>query len=182
MENYLILHCAPTLAGIKTANLFSYTFTSQSELMNSLLLVNEKLNSKGVYAEILRIRNSNALSLVYRKSLLNSDFSRKGVKDFLRLCGYDGNLIDNFIQRLKVRFDCSRGFPHEIGLFLGYPLQDVIGFIENEGKNSKCAGCWKVYTNEYEAVRIFAKYRKCKNVYTKLFFQGRSIEGLTIAA
>ena len=181
MEKYLILHCSPTLAGIKTANLFSYTFISETVLAESLLSINKILNPKGVYAEILHIKDSKAFILVYRKSLLTADIMRKDVKEFLGLCGYHGT-IDNLIQQLKFRFSFRGEFPHEIGLFLGYPLSDVIGFIKNEGKNSKCTGHWKVYSNECEAVKLFAQYRKCKNVYTKLYFQGRSVERLTIAA
>ena len=45
----------------------------------------------------------------------------------------------------------SCAFPHEIGLFLGYPFEDVMGFIENKGENYLCSGCWKVYSCEQDA-------------------------------
>ena len=32
MENYLIEHCSPTLASLKTANLFNYMYDSEAEL------------------------------------------------------------------------------------------------------------------------------------------------------
>ena len=83
---------------------------------------------------------------------------------------------------LRKRFATDDGFPHEIGLFLGYPLGDVMGYIENAGRNSKCSGCWKVYCNECEAMKLFAKFDKCKNVYRQLFAEGRrSGEQLTVA-
>lgn len=47
------------------------------------------------------------------------------------------------------------GFPHEVGLFLGYPLDDVTGFIEQKGKNYKCCGIWKVYGNEKQTQMLF---------------------------
>lgn len=74
------------------------------------------------------------------------------------------------------------GFPHEIGLFLGYPLGDVEGFIRNRGQNCKCAGCWKVYCNELEAQKRFARIQKCRKVYARLWAQGRSVWQLTVAA
>ena len=70
----------------------------------------------------------------------------------------------------------------EIGLFLGYPLGDVAGFIRNRGKNCKCSGCWKVYCNELEAQKRFAQIQKCRQVYTRLWTQGRSLWQLTVAA
>ena len=63
------------------------------------------------------------------------------------------------LERLKSRLMHTDEFPHEIGIFLGYPLDDVKGFIDNAGQNSKCTGCWKVYCNECEAIKTFAKFK-----------------------
>ena len=76
----------------------------------------------------------------------------------------------------------AEGFPHEIGVFLDYPLEDVVGFIENAGQNYKCSGCWKVYCNECETRKLFAKYKKCREVYRRLWSQGRDIRTLTVAS
>jgi hypothetical protein len=181
LEKHLILHCAPTLGGLKTANLFSYAFSSEDALMESLRAANKALDPKGVHAEILRVGTDNALIFVYRKSKLGADLRKPGVKEFLSARGYRDDSVGVYISNLKVRFAFHSAFPHEIGLFLGYPLPDVIGFIENEGKNSKCTGCWKVYCNERETVKLFAKYQKCKNVYERLLSEGRSIERLIVA-
>ena len=81
------------------------------------------------------------------------------------------------IERLRT----SPDFPHEIGLFLGYPPEDVRGFIENKAQDCKCVGCWKVYGDETAAQRRFAQYQKCKDVYCAKWEQGRSIERLTVA-
>lgn len=73
-------------------------------------------------------------------------------------------------------------FPHEIGVFLGYPLQDVKGFIENNGRNSKYTGLWKVYGDKAASMRMFEKYRKCFSVYSDLWRSGRrDIFQLTVA-
>ena len=68
------------------------------------------------------------------------------------------------------------------GIFLDYPLGDVIGFIQNGGQNYKCSGCWKVYCNECEALKMFQKYHKCREVYRNLWAKGRSVLQLTVAA
>ena len=61
-------------------------------------------------------------------------------------------------------------------------LNDVIGFIKNAGQNCKCVGCWKVYCNECEAIKAFARFKKCTSVYVRLWNQGRSVRQLTVAA
>ena len=72
-------------------------------------------------------------------------------------------------------------FPHEVGLFLGYPPEDVEGFIENKARSCKLTGYWKVYSDEEKAKKIFAKYSKCTRVYTEQYADGKTIERLTVA-
>jgi hypothetical protein len=182
LEKMLIAHCAPTLAGIKTGNLFNCCFASTEDLRLEIEKANEKLNRKGIHLEILRKRNAGALILAYRPVRLRRDLQAKGAADFLSSFGYLKADPDRAIERLKERFAERGGFPHEIGLFLSYPLADVIGFIENEGQNSKCAGCWKAYRDEAEAMRLFDRYRKCGDVYRRMFAEGRSVLQLTVAA
>jgi len=67
-------------------------------------------------------------------------------------------------------------------VFLGYPLEDVLGFIENDGKNCLACGCWKVYANECAALAAFRRYEKCKSVYQRLFASGCPLSRLTVAA
>ena len=61
MEQYLINHCAPTLASLKTANLFNYSFASEAELEAQLLHLNTILAVKGVSLTIIRRTADSAL-------------------------------------------------------------------------------------------------------------------------
>ena len=53
-------------------------------------------------------------------------------------------------------------FPHEIGLILGYPPQDVIQYYINNGKRYLFSGYWKVYTNPDWASSQFRKYDEAR--------------------
>ena len=180
LEKYLIEHCSPTLASLKTANLMNIPFESENELDLSVELLNSQLSKKGIELLILKKTESSALVYAYRKSKLASDLSQKGVAELLREYGYESVDVEYCISRLKSRLALSGEFPHEIGVFLGYPLGDVVGFIDNAGQNCKCIGCWKVYCNECEAIRTFAKFNKCKHVYKRLGQDGRSLAKLTV--
>ena len=70
----------------------------------------------------------------------------------------------------------------EIGVFLGYPLADVIGFIENRGKNFTACGYWKVYTDPTTAQAEFDRYKKCERIYARCYYNGTPIRRLTVAA
>jgi hypothetical protein len=182
LERLLVTHCSPTLAGIKTANLFNFRFTELKYLLLQLEDMNRKLNRKGIYAEVLRIRKSSALIFVYRPKNLETDLKKNGVAEFLAQFGYEQCSVCYCISKLKLRLAAEIDFPHEIGLFLGYPIADVMGFIENAGQNCKCVGCWKVYCNECEAAKLFAQYKKCTDVYSRMFANGFSIMELIVAA
>lgn len=182
LEKYLIEHCSPTLASLRTANLFTCTCDSEEELQRQIEFWNCCVGGKGISVRILRKTEGTALIYVCRMEFLKRDLARPGVAEFLHTCGYSATDAASALKCLQDRLEKNDGFPHEIGIFLGYPLGDVVGFIENAGKNSKCSGCWKVYCNECETIRLFEKFKKCKDVYMRLWMAGRTVTQLTVAA
>ena len=71
-------------------------------------------------------------------------------------------------------------FPHEVGLFLGYPPEDVRGFMKSSRDGVKCVGCWKVYGDEIRAREVFWRYRRCKEVFEENMQRGRKLETLIV--
>lgn len=181
-EELLLKHCSPTLAGLKLGSLFSYSFESPEELLASLTRWNLELNDKGIYLHLLRQSARKGLIYVFRPKKLAALLGQESIQQFLFTYGYESYDTREVLHRLTQRFSCREDFPHEIGIFLGYPLGDVIGFIENEGQNCLCVGCWKVYCDECEARKMFARFQKCRHVYENLFLRGKSIKQLTVAA
>ena len=139
-EKYLIEHCSPTLGGLKTANLFNYPYDDETALKADVKKWNRELNKKGIILEIIKQNTDTALIYVYRVKKLREDINNENAKKFLYKYGYEDFNTYYMIKRLKTRLREGEEFPHEIGMFLGYPLEDVKGFIENAGQNSKCSG------------------------------------------
>ena len=137
------------------------------------------LQDKGVRIRILRRTPDRALLYVYRPAKLAQDLQKPGVPEFLAQMGYPSLNPEQTLGRLAQK-TARQSCPHEVGLFLGYPLADVVGFIENEGKNCKCAGCWKVYGNEAAARRRFAQFKACRYIYAYQFQNGRTLSQLTV--
>ncbi|MFV0314033.1 MAG: DUF3793 family protein [Anaerotignum sp.] len=176
----IIRHCAPTLAGLKISNLFSCSYGSICELLRLIEEKNALLNEKDVYFAMLKAQKGTALVLVYRKKLLEKTLAQDEIRTFLSPYGYTEFGIEACFSILKEHLlHCE--FPHEIGIFLGYPLEDVKGFIEHKGACSKCVGCWKVYTDANDAEKTFRKFKKCTSVYCKKFAEGFDIIRLTVA-
>ncbi len=180
-EDLIIKHCAPTLAGIKTGNLFSARYTSGSDVKKFISKLNKIMGPKGVRVLPLKYDKSRVLIYVYRPYLLAVDLSDEYACSLLRNKGYHSLDMNSCIAELRQRVSICSEFPHEIGLFLGYPPEDVYGFILHKGNCSKCTGCWKVYANEEEAAKKFAKFRKCSDIYYSKWLQGTPIHKLTVA-
>lgn len=181
LENGVVTNCAPTLAGMKSANLFSYRYVSRAEVFRELNDINNKLNARGVYVEALLWRKESVLIYAYRKTFLERDLQQEGARQLLMTYGYWDCEVESCLLRLKERltgYDC---FPHEIGIFLGYPLEDVIGFINHKGQDCKLCGMWKVYGNVSEAGKLFQKLKKCSDIYIRVFQEGRSITQMTVS-
>lgn len=180
-EALLIRHCSPTLAGIKTGNLFACSYVDINEMRDTIRCLNRRLGKKGLRVLPLRFQNNKALIYVYRASHLLRDLQQETACQLLSERGYEVNTPERCVATLVRRLYKCQEFPHEIGLFLGYPPEDVCGFIENKAEGCKCVGCWKVYGDEMEAKKTFEKYKKCTDIYCEQFAKGKAIEQLTIA-
>lgn len=180
LENYIVEHCAPTLASLKTGTLFCVDTAETAELLRQIALWDTGLGDRGVSTTLLRQRGLRALVYMYRRSQLERDLAEKGTAEFLRGLGYASTEPEPALEHLKERLGASEAFPHEIGVFLGYPLCDVLGYITNRGRNSKLTGCWQVYGDAAEAARQFARFRKCRYLYARLWSEGKTVRQLTV--
>ncbi len=180
-EEVLIRHCSPTLAGMKTGNLFSVAYTDEKELRDELRAFNRQFASKGLLIIPLRCRENRALLYLYRPKKLADDLQKPSARKVLEDHGYSPECPARCVTNLRQRLCSNAGFPHEVGLFLGYPPEDVCGFIALGAANCKCVGFWKVYGDEAAAKKTFAKYKKCTAVYCSQWANGTSIERLIVA-
>jgi len=179
-EDYIVRNCAPTLAGLKTGSMFTCPCASRGKMIDSIRKLNKRLNPKGLRILPLRFSDRNALIYLYRPAQLKSDLSNSTASLLLLQRGYDPENCGKCLVHLVKKLRTQQVFPHEIGLFLGYPPEDVSGFIENQACGCKCIGCWKVYGDEAAARKRFAQYKKCSRVYWDQWAKGKDIERLAV--
>lgn len=179
-DDYIVRNCAPTLAGLKTGNMFTCPFDSREALLDSVRQMNRRLGPKGLRVVPLRFSERKALIYIYRPRKLSADLADSSAAEILESCGYSGTRCEQCVGHLVRKLRCQEDFPHEIGLFLGYPPEDVRGFIEQGPDCCKCSGCWKVYGNEAAARKKFDQYKKCTRVYLDQWANGKDIERLAV--
>lgn len=181
-EESLVLYCSPTLAGLKTGSLFTTEYTQETKLMDEIRRLNRTLAVKGLRVIPMRETGGRVLIYVYRPSKLEKDFTDSHTSRILEEMGYPCGRPEQCVVYLARKLREGKSFPHEIGLFLGYPPEDVQGFIENKAGNFKCIGCWKVYGDVEQAQKKFQIFKKCTDIYYAQWLKGFSIERLTVAA
>lgn len=182
-EESLIWNASPTLASIKVANLYNFRFGSMRECLDTIDVFNDLMNPKGIYIELLKNDGNFYLIYVYRKSHLHTELTDMQVRLFLDKFGYSSaENVQGYIEVLKNRLQGSSDFPHEVGVFLGYPLEDVKAFIETSGKNCVFCGEWKAYHDKQRAACMFCKYNHCREVYVRVYNAGRKLSDMLVSA
>ena len=180
-EEILIQYASPTLAGLKAGNLFSVEFTDKTDMQDSIRKINRILVPKGLRMIPLCEQGKRTLVYLFRPSVVEKGLSKDKAREILNRCGYHDGTMEQQLVSLIGRMRRKEDFPHEIGLFLGYPPEDVCGFIKNKGSSCKCVGCWKVYGDADKARKTFDKYRKCTELCCTLAAKGYSIESMAVS-
>ena len=179
LQVQLILQCAPFLKGIKIACILNITEENSRELY-------EILEGTGIKFKILTRNHGKCLVLLYRRESFSRYLKRTDVREFLGSYGYEDVEPEKMLERLSKRVcqysDGEIGFPHEIGAFLDYPIDDVKCFIEKDGKDSLFSGYWKVYNNPGRAKLIFWAYDKAKTSAVNEYLVGKSIRDIACIA
>ena len=176
----LIRSCAPTMASLKTGNMFNCAFESTEQMTDELRRLNRRLRHKGLRILPLRCREGRALLYLFRPKMLQRDLRDPLAERLLSECGYTGTDANACLARLILRLRTEPDFPHEIGLFLGYPPADVDGFMHRK-EECKLSGLWTVYDEGEGAVRQFARCRHCTEVYLNCLSRGFSLDRLAVA-
>lgn len=171
----LALQCAPVITGIKVSNLFIIDKNMVGELYD--IIDGTDISAFFLYEDEIK-----ANILLYRKNELQQYLLRKENQKFIRNLGYESVYIDELLPEFAVRFSfyqlTQSEFPHEMGILLGYPVEDVEGFIINNGKNELYTGYWKVYDNLPEKLVLFNYYEAAREHFICLLAKGMDMSSI----
>lgn len=163
---FLAMETAEILDGIKPANLINIVNARQSCGRNLYRLWEsygaELIQGSGLASLVLRRRPDALLLFVYHPESLSALLAQRRVANMLGLAGYrePDNLSDT-LSELGRRLDRNI-FPHEIGIFLGYPLKDVAAFMGWVSIPFSCQGPWKIYGDPRPSLQLAERHRACR--------------------
>lgn len=171
-------HCAPVLKGIKISNIMTAERGTWKRLVRSL-------KGSKILCSLLSAYGGREVLLLYRYEKLREHLLKEQVQRFLESCGYEDFGVAAVIIRLRKRYaeyvKNRQGFPHELGVILEYPVEDVKGFIENNGKNCLLEKYWKVYHDRERAERIFAWYDEARELAMEEIMAGYRLSQIAVS-
>lgn len=172
----LAVNCAPLLKGSKAANIITVT-------LKEFYIIKSLVRGTGISYHLLKARDNKFIIYLYRREALMEYLKRYDVKVFLEEYGYDTESLSKMLVKLSVRckdFWAGEEFPHEIGAFLEYPVEDIRGFMLNKGENFLITGYWKVYHNKETAFRLFRQFDAEREISIKEVLDGKSIDEICV--
>ena len=174
IETQLALQCAPLITGLKISNML--IVSNKDEKLSADNFKNEQVFLAIVFYRMKRRSRFFCSAEINWRNFLE----REDVSEVLREEGYVeiqlGRILSIFQMRYRAYMNGSKIFPHEMGLLLGYPVEDVTGFMVHGGKNSLYSGYWKVYADVARKLEIFKQFEMAKEMLIRLVSSGVSME------
>lgn len=163
-ENYLYsflkFNIAPTISKLKASTLVN--LKSKNRNLKAIWdLYNNNLSRKlNIEYYILKENPDGYLILFYDNKLLKNKIFDEKCHNYLLENGYSNcHTLEDFLIKLKYNFN-NNICPKEIGIFLDYPLEDVLDF--STCRKCKCIGYWKCYNDEKYCKNLFELFDMAK--------------------
>ena len=181
LASFLALEVAEVLAGPKPANLISVANRHRQCGRNLYLLWKsygaELVRESPLEVRVLADSGESVLLLFFRPEALVELLVRKSVQIILGKAGYQS--LDDLEQTLADLASKFRGgvFPHEIGVFLGYPLKDVVGFLGWARLSFTCQGPWRIFGDPGSSLHLAEIHRQCRCSMSQQLSSGITASG-----
>ena len=182
IEDYIAEHIclnAPVITGLKPSAIITVT-KAEKQILEELF--------SGTEICVISLHSGKKESiLLYQREKLEELLSRKTVQSFLQslAVGYESFSLEEVFRHFTVRFaqykEKQADFPHEVGVFLGYPLRDVKIYMKNPLAKAKLTGYWKVFNEVESALSCFQAYDMCIQSFTLMLKSGLSCRDLVMA-
>ena len=178
LASFLALEFAEVLAGLKPANLISVANRHRQCGRNLYMLWKrygtELVRESPLEVKVLADCGDSVLLLCFRPEALVELLTSKSVRIILEKAGYRSlSDLEQTLADLESRFQ-GGVFPHEIGVFLGYPLKDVVGFLGWARLSFTCQGPWRIFGDPGPSLRLAEIHRQCRCTMSQQLSSGMS--------
>lgn len=171
---WLVSSIAPTIMGSKPATILTLADSRYLPLLSLWRNMGEAaLNGTVIRFEIFNSSQDKETVLFFRPDTLRQCIGTSEHRLFLEKLGYPVEAgLEQCLELLKQRFQyCC---PHEIGILLGIPLKDVLGFMGVSDLPVTCRSEWCIYGQPDDSLEIINRYAQDRENVCSLMRQGLS--------
>lgn len=163
-HKWLTVELASTVQGCKPSTVLSLVDTRGLALLTLWRQYGiDFLQQTRVRYLVLRKSANRETILFYRPEALEACLKDKRHQYFFRNLGYPIEQgVEACLDLLRRRFQAT--CPHEIGLILGIPLKDVLGFMGLSDLPLTCRKEWCIYGNPDESIRTIERFARNRSV------------------
>lgn len=180
IENFLTVSTSLIIAGVKPA--ITLTLNKQDPKIYTSWNKFGKCFLKNISLKYINLKSTTKsdIILIYCENLLTTYLNKNSHLEFLFKLGYSKTFkLSIYLETLKDRY-LKYKCPHELGLFLGIPIEDVNDFMNCSSKNCLLCGYWKVYNNLDKAILTFKKYDMVREFAIRHILKGNLAHNLAI--
>lgn len=155
---------APVMLGAKSAEILSFQKKTSTYYKDLQALEQCRKNCTRLNIERIDCLNGTTKFFVYQADELNGWLSDPRHLNFLINQGYPKIYsLNGYLEVLYERLQQADSFPHEIGIFLGYPLKDIMGFMGLANLKLTSVSKWRVYGDPRISVEKMTKIDEARH-------------------
>lgn len=177
LEFQVSIQCAQVLKGIKASNLITLAKGALEEVRRALL-------GTEITVALMAVNERTEVLLLYRYPMLSALLDKEEIQEFLRAHGYTQSDTASVLLGLRRRYTAYLAgegeFPHELGVLLEYPVEDVKDFIRCKGEEYLFTGYWKVYHNPAKAKARFCQFDRAREFAMQQVIDGRPLSEVAV--
>lgn len=124
----------------------------------------------------LKVEEKSSLVLFYNPVVLDATLTERRNRRWLEHLGYPKNgTTHELLAELRHRW-AGNDMPHEVGVFIGYPLKDVAGFMRHIPATPVHRCAWRVYGGVRESLERMRLYASAEEKARTAFLSASGVE------
>ena len=175
---FLLVKTAAVRQGVKPAELLRvrHCYSSVNEEgLRVCLYRSDIYEILGLDYVELKVEDESSLVLFYNPPVLEATLELPRNRRWLARLGYPLKGTMRQMLAALCRRASGKELPHEVGIFIGYPLKDVAGFMRRIPATPLHRGAWRVYGDAEESLRLMRLYAAAEADAREVFERTRGV-------
>ncbi len=171
----------PVIIGSKPIHIYSFSSKNDNSMKTVKIINDHFKNCRKIKYEIFKCKDNSTKMIFFNPVVLDVILRKPENMEFLQTLGYPkAYSMDTYLCNLigkMIRVEEH----HEIGVFLGYPLKDVMGFMGFSNLKLTKVNGWRIYGDPTESDEKFIRFKSNEELF-RCFVETKGVENALLLA